>query len=86
MQPLQRQLCRRAAEGGQVEYLRTSQLPGPAEWGARLFSGGEESSWPWKYYEHNGPLVTNVHPSEWVSPEPSASYNLVVMSAGADGG
>src|SRR6516164_591113 len=35
--------------------------------------------------EHNGRLVANVHPPEWVSPEPPARYNLVVIGAGTAG-
>jgi pyruvate/2-oxoglutarate dehydrogenase complex dihydrolipoamide dehydrogenase (E3) component len=35
--------------------------------------------------EHNGRLVANVHPPDWVSPEPPASYNLVVIGAGTAG-
>lgn len=35
--------------------------------------------------EYNGRLVANVHPSEWVRPEPPARYNLVVIGAGTAG-
>src|SRR6516162_1977492 len=35
--------------------------------------------------EHNGRLVANVHPPDWVSPEPPARYNLVVIGAGPAG-
>ena len=35
--------------------------------------------------EHNGRLVANVHPPDWVSPEPPARYNLVVIGAGTAG-
>jgi pyruvate/2-oxoglutarate dehydrogenase complex dihydrolipoamide dehydrogenase (E3) component len=35
--------------------------------------------------EHNQKLVSNVHPPEWVNPEPSGRYNLVVVGAGTAG-
>src|SRR6516164_10714667 len=35
--------------------------------------------------EHNGRLVANVHPPDWISPEPPAWYNLVVVGAGTAG-
>src|SRR5260370_41258521 len=35
--------------------------------------------------EHNGRLVANVHPPDWVSPEPAPRYNLVVIGAGTAG-
>src|SRR5215472_9824017 len=35
--------------------------------------------------EHDGRLVANVHPADWVSPEPPARYNLVVIGAGTAG-
>jgi NADPH-dependent 2,4-dienoyl-CoA reductase/sulfur reductase-like enzyme len=35
--------------------------------------------------EHNGRLIANVHPPDWVSPEPAARYNLVVIGAGTAG-
>jgi pyruvate/2-oxoglutarate dehydrogenase complex dihydrolipoamide dehydrogenase (E3) component len=35
--------------------------------------------------EHNRKLVNNVHPSNWVNPEPSGRYNLVVIGAGTAG-
>jgi pyruvate/2-oxoglutarate dehydrogenase complex dihydrolipoamide dehydrogenase (E3) component len=35
--------------------------------------------------EHNARLVANVHPPEWVSPEPAPRYNLVVIGAGTAG-
>src|SRR5262249_8893134 len=35
--------------------------------------------------EHNARLVANVHPSDWVSPEPASRYNLVVIGAGTAG-
>ena len=34
---------------------------------------------------HNQTLVNHVHPSDWVNPEPAASYNLVVIGAGTAG-
>lgn len=34
---------------------------------------------------HNETLVANVHPSDWVNPEPSPCYNLVVIGAGTAG-
>jgi pyruvate/2-oxoglutarate dehydrogenase complex dihydrolipoamide dehydrogenase (E3) component len=34
---------------------------------------------------HNQLLVSNVHPPDWVSPEPAARYNLVVVGAGTAG-
>ncbi len=35
--------------------------------------------------EHNGKLLANVHPPDWVNPEPASRYNLVVIGAGAAG-
>jgi len=34
---------------------------------------------------HNETLVANVHPSDWVNPEPAPCYNLVVIGAGTAG-
>ena len=35
--------------------------------------------------EHNRRLQANTHPSDWVNPEPSGRYNLVVIGAGTAG-
>ena len=35
--------------------------------------------------EHNQQLIENVHPSNWVNPEPSGRYNMVVIGAGTAG-
>jgi pyruvate/2-oxoglutarate dehydrogenase complex dihydrolipoamide dehydrogenase (E3) component len=35
--------------------------------------------------EHNQLLVSNVHPHDWVNPEPASRYNLVVIGAGTAG-
>ena len=35
--------------------------------------------------EHNQLLVRNVHPAEWVNPEPTGRYNIVVIGAGTAG-
>jgi pyruvate/2-oxoglutarate dehydrogenase complex dihydrolipoamide dehydrogenase (E3) component len=35
--------------------------------------------------EHNLRLVENVHPPDWVNPEPTCRYNLVVVGAGTAG-
>src|SRR5438552_4687833 len=35
--------------------------------------------------EFNRALVHNVHPSDWVNPEPASRYNLVVIGAGTAG-
>lgn len=37
------------------------------------------------YDEHNRTLEANVHPPDWVNPEPSGRYNLVVLGAGTAG-
>lgn len=34
---------------------------------------------------HNQALVANVHPPDWVNPEPAPSYNLVVIGGGTAG-
>lgn len=34
---------------------------------------------------YNGMLVRNVHPDDWVNPEPAGRYNLVVIGAGTAG-
>jgi pyruvate/2-oxoglutarate dehydrogenase complex dihydrolipoamide dehydrogenase (E3) component len=38
---------------------------------------------PWD--EHNRELVRNVHPPDWVNPEPARRYNVVVVGAGTAG-
>jgi pyruvate/2-oxoglutarate dehydrogenase complex dihydrolipoamide dehydrogenase (E3) component len=35
--------------------------------------------------EHNRILAENVHPSNWVNPEPAGRYNIVVLGAGTAG-
>jgi len=35
--------------------------------------------------EHNQKLVANVHPPDWVNPEPALDYNLVIIGAGTAG-
>ena len=35
--------------------------------------------------EHNQKLRSNVHPTDYVNPEPAETYNLVVIGAGAAG-
>ncbi|MCP4898984.1 MAG: mercuric reductase [bacterium] len=35
--------------------------------------------------EHNLKLLSNVHPSDWVNPEPEGRYNLVVIGGGTAG-
>ncbi len=35
--------------------------------------------------EHNQTLVANVHPPDWVNPQPADRYNLVVIGAGTAG-
>jgi pyruvate/2-oxoglutarate dehydrogenase complex dihydrolipoamide dehydrogenase (E3) component len=35
--------------------------------------------------EHNHILLENVHPSNWVNPEPAGRYNIVVIGAGTAG-
>ncbi len=35
--------------------------------------------------EHNLKLIANVHPPDWVNPEPAGRYNLVVIGAGTAG-
>ena len=35
--------------------------------------------------EYNQTLVSNVHPSDWVNPQPTGRYNLVVIGAGTAG-
>ena len=35
--------------------------------------------------EHRATLIKNVHPSDWVNPNPSGPYNLVVIGAGTAG-
>ena len=37
------------------------------------------------YDEHNQKLESNVHPPDWVNPEPSGRYNLVVIGGGTAG-
>jgi len=35
--------------------------------------------------EHNRTLIDNVHPSNWVNPEPAGRYNMIVIGAGTAG-
>ena len=35
--------------------------------------------------EYNRQLIANVHPSDWVNPEPTCRYNIVVIGAGTAG-
>ena len=35
--------------------------------------------------EHNRALLENVHPHDWINPDPAPRYNLVVIGAGAGG-
>jgi alkyl hydroperoxide reductase subunit AhpF len=35
--------------------------------------------------EYNQTLINNVHPKDWVNPEPNGKYNLVVIGAGPAG-
>ncbi len=35
--------------------------------------------------DHNAVLLDNVHPRQWVDPEPKSSYNMVVIGGGAGG-
>lgn len=37
------------------------------------------------YDEHNQALESHVHPADWVNPQPSGTYNLVVIGAGTAG-
>jgi pyruvate/2-oxoglutarate dehydrogenase complex dihydrolipoamide dehydrogenase (E3) component len=37
------------------------------------------------YHEYNTELIANVHPPDWVNPEPDGRYNLVVIGAGTAG-
>src|SRR4026207_2442346 len=38
---------------------------------------------PWD--RHNLQLIANVHPSDWVNPQPAPRYDLVVIGAGTAG-
>ena len=35
--------------------------------------------------EHNKTLIANVHPNDWINPQPSKKYNLVIIGAGTAG-
>ncbi len=35
--------------------------------------------------DYNQQLIANVHPSDWVNPEPTGRYNIVVIGAGTAG-
>ncbi len=35
--------------------------------------------------QYNQQLVDNLHPPDWVNPEPAPCYNLVVVGAGTAG-
>jgi len=52
----------------------------------RILSMGEsESPLVLPNDEYNQQLVSNVHPSNWVNPEPTGRYNIVVIGAGTAG-
>ncbi len=46
-------------------------------------SAGRHLLDPWD--EHNRRTAGNVHPGDWVNPEPRGRYNLVVLGAGTAG-
>ncbi len=48
-------------------------------------SNSDEEHVPFPRDEHNERLVSNVHPADWVNPEPAPVYNLVVIGAGTAG-
>lgn len=50
-------------------------------------SGGEMSNHSplTPYDEYNRKLESDVHPSDWINPQPSGRYNLVVIGAGTAG-
>ena len=35
--------------------------------------------------KHNQKLISNVHPADWINPEPAPKYNIVVLGAGTAG-
>ncbi|HLG30288.1 MAG TPA: hypothetical protein VI387_08775, partial [Candidatus Brocadiales bacterium] len=35
--------------------------------------------------DYNRTLINNVHPSDWINPEPDGRYNLVIIGAGTAG-
>ena len=35
--------------------------------------------------DYNQELVANVHPADWINPEPTGRYNIVVIGAGTAG-
>ena len=37
------------------------------------------------YDAHNQRLMENVHPSDWINPEPDGRYNMIVVGAGTVG-
>jgi len=43
-------------------------------------SAGSRLVSPWD--RHNQKLVSNVHPQDWVNPNPAPRYNLVVIGGG----
>jgi pyruvate/2-oxoglutarate dehydrogenase complex dihydrolipoamide dehydrogenase (E3) component len=58
-----------------AETLHPSGLPAPG--------GSEPVVLPLD--AHNRELIDNVHPTDWVNPQPAARYNLVIIGAGTAG-
>ena len=48
-----------------------------------MSDAGADRLEPWD--AHNQALVANVHPPDWINPEPAGRYNLVVIGAGTAG-
>lgn len=46
---------------------------------------GQAQSLVLPHDEYNRQLVANVHPADWVNPEPAGRYNIVVIGAGTAG-
>src|SRR6185437_692509 len=44
-----------------------------------------DASRPASADEHDARLLANVHPADWVNPEPAPRYNLLVIGAGTAG-
>jgi pyruvate/2-oxoglutarate dehydrogenase complex dihydrolipoamide dehydrogenase (E3) component len=71
------------AEG--ADGVLQPSLPGPDADLADMAQEDLDAIGVYPLDEHNAKLLDNVHPKQWMDPEPKPAYNLVVIGAGAGG-
>ena len=62
---------------------KVARVPGDADAAMDSVVAGLPQAQPLD--EHNRRLIANVHPTDWVNPQPAGRYNMVVIGAGAAG-